>query len=77
MSVIEAFQTTKEIHGRMDVSLRHILATPRGKLVSHEIGSICREVGAVALTIFVLTPELGDPRTPLSTQGFAPLLWSN
>jgi len=59
VAVIEAFQTTTEIHivyERMDVSLRHILATPRGQLVSHEIGAVCREVSPVALTLFVLTP---------------------
>jgi len=59
VSVIEAFQTTTEVHivyERMDVSLRHILATPRGQLVSHEIGAICREVSPAALIILLLTP---------------------
>lgn len=58
VSIIEAFQTITEVHivyERMDVSLRHILATPRGQLVAHEIGAICKEVSPVALISLLLT----------------------
>lgn len=52
VSVIEVYPTLVDVcivYESMDVSLRHILAIPRGQLVPHEIGAICREVGLFAL----------------------------
>jgi hypothetical protein len=47
VSIIEAYTTAVDIcivYEYMDVVLRHILATPRGQLVPHEIAAVCREV---------------------------------
>jgi hypothetical protein len=47
VSVIEAYIIADDmciVYEYMDVVLRHILATPKGQLVPHEIAVICREV---------------------------------
>lgn len=79
VSIIEAYTTAVEVcivYEHMDVVLRHILATPRGQLVPHEIAAVCREVRLFHIWLRGLM-VLGDTWTAFRTQNPPHRPWSH